>query len=157
MSIGRSTWTSKKWCSTFDRLKAYREEYGKCNVPKTYNDGGSPHLGMWVNSQRVSYHKGSLSPDRIDQLESIGFMWKVPLKDDDKWERVFQRLLVYKDQHGDTNVPIAYTDGGSPHLGMWVSDQRRLYMVFTKTCGKVGCISQKRLTSLIVLDLFGNL
>jgi hypothetical protein len=147
MSIDSSTGTST-WCSTFERLKAYREEYGKCNVPKTYNDGGSPHLGMWVNGQRVVYRKGLLSPDRIDQLESIGFMWKLPLKDDEKWERVFQRLLVYKDQHGDYNVPYAYTDGGSPHLGMWVSQQRGEYMIFTKTCGKVGCISQKRIDKL---------
>jgi hypothetical protein len=133
---------------TFERLKAYREEYGKCHVPRPYNDGGSPHLGMWVNRQRALYHKGLLSPDRIDQLESIGFMWKLSLKDDEKWERVFQRLLVYKDQHGDCNVPSAHTDGESPHLGIWVSQQRGKYMLFTKTCGKVGYISQKRIDKL---------
>ena len=65
-----------KWQATFERLVAYKEEHGDCNVPQSYNDGGKPHLGNWVNKQREFYKKGSLSQDRIDQLESIGFVWK---------------------------------------------------------------------------------
>jgi hypothetical protein len=50
---------------------------GNANVPITYNDGGSPHLGGWVYNQRQHYRKGVLSQDRIDQLEHVGLVWRL--------------------------------------------------------------------------------
>jgi hypothetical protein len=143
------------WYAAFERLAAYKEKFGHVNVLSKYNDGGSPRLGFWAHRQRENYRKGSLREDRIDQLESIGFVWKLEgeglskqLRDDDTWENAFQRLVMYKYQHGDTNVPKCYNDGESPHLGIWVSQLRDKYMIFTKTCGNAGCISQERIDNL---------
>jgi hypothetical protein len=139
------------WNQTFERLVAYKNEYGNCNVPQSYNDGGSPHLGRWVSQERQNYKKGHLSQDRIDQLESIGFVWRLEgedlsqlLRDDKTWESAFQRLVMYKDQHGDVNVPNRYKDGGSPHLGRWVQKQKDDYLSFTRTNGGTVGISQER-------------
>ena len=46
-----------------------------------------------------------------------------------QWEKVFQRLLIYKDHYGHTNVPGKYNDGGSPSLGRWVHYQRTMYRI----------------------------
>jgi hypothetical protein len=63
-----------KWQNTFERLVAYKKEHdGQCNLPKNYNDGRKPRLGKWVGNERTNYFNGSLSQERVKQLESIGF------------------------------------------------------------------------------------
>ncbi|GKY98439.1 hypothetical protein MPSEU_000801400 [Mayamaea pseudoterrestris] len=42
---------------------------------------------------------------------------------DNKWNDAFARLLLYIEKHGDALVPNRYQ--GDPHLGSWVSTQRR--------------------------------
>jgi hypothetical protein len=69
-------------------------------------------------------------------------------RDDKTWESVFQRLVVYKDQHGDLYVPLRYNDGGSPHLGIWVARQKEYFITFTTTGGNAGAISQERIDML---------
>jgi hypothetical protein len=69
-------------------------------------------------------------------------------RDDKTWESVFQRLLVYKDQHGDCDVPMRYNDGGSPHLGKWVGRHREHFITFTTTGGNAGAITQERIDML---------
>jgi hypothetical protein len=53
------------------------EKCGNTNVPDGYNDRGSPQLGYWVSRQRRNSGKGSLGQDKINQLESVGFVWKM--------------------------------------------------------------------------------
>jgi hypothetical protein len=53
------------------------EKCGNTNVPDGYSDGGSPQLGYWVSRQRRNSAKGSLGQDKINQLESVGFVWKM--------------------------------------------------------------------------------
>jgi hypothetical protein len=88
-------------------------------------------------------------------LESIGFAWKIESevlkarsRKDEVWESVFHRLVVYKEEHGDCNVPEDYNDGGWPHLGMWVGRQRSNYIQFSKTSGNSGSMSQERIDRL---------
>ena len=63
-----------QWTKMFKRLQVYQQEHnGSCHVPKQYQQ--DPQLGTWVSNQRRNYKKGSLSKDRCDQLEKIGFEW----------------------------------------------------------------------------------
>ena len=41
--------------SMYDQLKAYKETYGDCLVPKRYKE--NPKLGTWIDTQRVQYKK----------------------------------------------------------------------------------------------------
>ena len=41
---------------------------------KSYVENGD-HLGRWINSFRVRYAKGQLSPHQISALEEIGMVW----------------------------------------------------------------------------------
>jgi len=62
-------------------LRAYKEEHGDTIVPyKT--DGG---LDGWVHKQRTAYRehcggKRSMPKERINRLNSIGFVWRVTQK-----------------------------------------------------------------------------
>ncbi|KAL7502752.1 hypothetical protein ACHAXN_001230 [Cyclotella atomus] len=58
------------WNENFDLLEEYKHEYGDCLVPHDH-----PILGEWVNTQRSNRTK--MSQDRIDKLDSIGFVWDV--------------------------------------------------------------------------------
>ena len=65
-----------QWDARFQELKKYKGKHGDCNVPRKHG-----WLGSWVQSQRRSYRwvkegkSSSMSDDRIQKLESIGFQW----------------------------------------------------------------------------------
>mmetsp|Transcript_5678 Transcript_5678/g.7440 ORF Transcript_5678/g.7440 Transcript_5678/m.7440 type:complete len:229 (-) Transcript_5678:8-694(-) len=62
---------NETWEEMFLKLKNYKQSTGHCLVPQRYwND---PKLGNWVRLQRV--RKERLSPDRIQKLNEIGFVW----------------------------------------------------------------------------------
>ena len=108
------------WETRFNELLKYRAKRGNCDV--SLMDGG--RLGVWVSNQRVNYKADTLSQDRIDQLNSIGFKWA--LKEGGKivpWETRFDELIEYKAKHSDCNVPVR-----QGQLRQWVSFQRRLYL-----------------------------
>jgi len=59
--------------------KAYQQEHnGCCNVPLVYRP--DPQLGNWVNWQGYCYRKGLLKRERCDQLDMIGFEWRLHRK-----------------------------------------------------------------------------
>ena len=120
-----------RWDSRFNELKQYKGEHGDCNVPRREGP-----LGTWVINQRSSYNKGTLSQERIKQLESIGFTWN-PLEED--WVARFNDLKQYKDEHDNCNVN---TQTGGP-FGWWVDRQRRSY--------KKGTLSPERIEQLEII------
>lgn len=52
-------------------LIAYKEKYGNCHVPSTYNE--EEPLGKWVERIRIEAREGKLDQFKIDQLKSLGF------------------------------------------------------------------------------------
>jgi hypothetical protein len=112
-----------QWDEMFQRLITYKKHYGSTLVPKRYED--DTQLGKWVDTQRKNYNSKILSVDRINRLESIGFVWDVL---DMNWVKMYDRLVSYKKKHKSTQVPLAYTENNQlPHLGNWVSTQRGTY------------------------------
>lgn len=63
----------------------------------------------------------SLSKERVQQLEDLGFAWTVRENNADVWERRLGELAQYKDEHGDCLVPQRYPQ--NPALGTWVNTQ----------------------------------
>ena len=70
-------WDSHKaaWEKRFAELLAYQTQHGDCRVPQTYPD--NPSLGTWLSNQRTLKKTGTLSPERINQLEGLGVVWRV--------------------------------------------------------------------------------
>jgi len=75
-----------KWNTNFEKVKKFVTEHGHSCVPLQYSK--QPELGRWVNYQRVQYKKWkqqkdkdkpppSLTLERIQKLDSIGFQWEV--------------------------------------------------------------------------------
>jgi superfamily II DNA or RNA helicase len=103
-----------RWEAMFAELINYNAQHGHINIPVNV----STSLGNWVSNQRKNLKSGELDSYRKKQLDEIGFVWDVR---DEKWEEMFNELLLYKAEHGNLNVPINYHTG----LGTWVSIQRR--------------------------------
>lgn len=120
------------------KLEEFKQQKGHCNVPRGYKDNS--RLSEWVRRLRekkselskrgqdyetpLPNHKLSsrtLTKERIDQLEILGFVWSLKTKPNVPWETRFQELLDYYSQHGTWPTR---KDGS---LGWWVSDQRKYW------------------------------
>ena len=56
-----------------------------------------PDLGRWVSQQRQNHKKGTLSEERIRQLEEIGFEWSIRMSILEKsWDLQYEKLKAYK-------------------------------------------------------------
>ena len=121
------------WNDMFYELLKFRAYTGHCIVPKSY-----PLLYSWVLTQRQlklqqaqksknrerrtgiknltdPATKGILTKERIKVLDSVGFVWGLPV-DNVEWQKKFEELVWYKHQYGHWNVPI-FSD-----LGRWVCE-----------------------------------
>ncbi len=109
------------WEEMFAALKKYKDKYDDCNVPAKWEK--NPKLGAWVSIQRRSYKKKErLSPEQIERLEEIDFVWDIL---EAKWEEMFAELKKYKDKQGHCDVSAK--DPGDKKLASWANTQRRKY------------------------------
>jgi len=110
------------WNKRFNELKEYRSIYGDCLVPKLFPS--NPALAKWVDQQRTQYkhlqdgRHSHLSPDRMQQLEDIGFVWNVHRH---KWNIKYDELQSFYELNGHTNVP---KKGNNKPLVRWIKRQR---------------------------------
>ncbi|KAL7533500.1 hypothetical protein ACHAWF_004581 [Thalassiosira exigua] len=109
------------------KLAEFKKSNGHCRVPSTYR--ADPPLASWVERIRVENSRigaagvGTstlLSRDRLRKLRDVGFHFErmqtiVP------WEEHFQKLVVYREEHGK-DPPLSQKG-----LGGWVRRQRVLY------------------------------
>ena len=103
-----------KWNAGLKRLRQFKDREGHTLVPKGHLEGDF-ELFNWVNTHRQKKHK--LTPERVHQLNSIGFVWDaVSLL----WEEKFEALAALKRLEGHTNV----SREDHPALGRWVTRQR---------------------------------
>jgi uncharacterized protein (DUF2384 family) len=108
---------TEAWEEGFSKLLKFKETEGHCRVPgKLKLDGFN--LGAWVGRQRAE--KDSLSPERIQRLDDIGFVWDVLTE---AWEEGFSKLLQFKEAEGHCRVPTGLKLDGF-NLGAWVGRQR---------------------------------
>ena len=64
------------WEEGFSYLKAYKAREGHCRVPNSHVEG-SFRLGGWVDTQRQWQRQARMSPERIQRLDELGFVWNV--------------------------------------------------------------------------------
>ena len=104
------------WDSWYGKLKSFKEEFGHCNVAIDYED---KPLASWVSAQRTRKKKNSLTIEQIDKLDALDFTWNGHL---DSWQKNLLKLIAYKSQYGDCNVPIGWEL--DEILSRWVVNQR---------------------------------
>jgi len=111
------------WEEMYERLVAYKKEHNSTRVPKKYE--ADPQLGGWVCNQRTLYRRKKMTEERQRLFESIGFMSGLSTKNKATWESMYQRLVAYKKEYKDTNVPTKYNE--DIKFGSWVKSQRYAY------------------------------
>mmetsp|Transcript_13816 Transcript_13816/g.33438 ORF Transcript_13816/g.33438 Transcript_13816/m.33438 type:complete len:556 (+) Transcript_13816:179-1846(+) len=138
-----------------EELKQFKADHGHTNVPKNVE---FKSLGRWVNNQRQYYKKreqgesSSLTEDRINSLEELGFIWSMNTPVSEKraktlqtqWEERLQELQEYKRDYGDLNVPLR--EGKYKELGKWVMNQRYYYK--TRLEGQKNSLTLERIQDL---------
>lgn len=115
------------WLQRFRKLEIFQQEHGHCSVPTKYDK--NPILGTWVQNQRQFQKKGSLSEDRENMLNRLGFQWT------NSWEQNFDALKRFQQENGHCHISAKH-DPVDPTLKTWVSNQRR--------CKKKGRLSKER-------------
>jgi hypothetical protein len=109
------------WSDTFEKLAAFKERFGHCNVESAWEEDCA--LGRWVSSQRTRRIKGLLYPDRIQQLDELGFVWDFRTqKTQETWMKSYRLLEKYAREHGDPHVPRTHAN---TKLASWVWIQRQ--------------------------------
>ena len=118
-----------KWQLRIDELLDFRCRHGHCRVPNNYPNNQS--LSSWCKRQRQNYRQHiqgqetPLTPDRINQLERIGFEFEVS-SDGKKelemakksWEECFAEVSKFREEKGHTEIPE------STELGEWWKIQK---------------------------------
>jgi len=102
-----------KWQWFIQQLVAFRRKFGHCDVE--YGSKEWEDLYNWAGELRGPKGRVRLTPEKIAQLDSVGFIWDVPEFRD--LQRIGQ-LKQFKAKHGNTSVPIY--DDEYPGLGIWV-------------------------------------
>ena len=106
------------WDRWFGLLKRFHKREGHCLVNALHKEA-ELSLGGWVRAQRRL--RKQLHPDRISQLESIGFSWDPTA---DQWEDSFNVLLKYYAENRHCRAPYNLVYDGIK-LGSWICSQRK--------------------------------
>jgi len=125
----------------FQATLVYKNNTDNANTYYNYKTPEGYPLGKWQSQQRTIYNKRNLSPNRIEKLENIGFIWD-PLEE--QFEKGFQETLLYKERTGNPNADARYKTSEGYPLGRWQSHQRENY--------KKGKLSTERIKHLEEID-----
>ena len=65
----------KLWNDTFEKLKEFKVDNGHIELPFEYETNEGLKLYIWTQTQRRKRKEKTLSLERINKLDSLGFVW----------------------------------------------------------------------------------
>ena len=113
------------WNLKFELLTSYTAENGHSSPSQSEIYKGEP-LGQWVSAQRQK--RSSLSPERIEKLEHLGFAWDAVTAN---WEYGFMSLQEFHAKEGHTKPAWTHRPDGF-HLRNWIQSQVKRKEKLTK-------------------------
>lgn len=119
------------WNEKIALLIAYKEKNKHCRVPQRSKE--HPELAQFTKKMREYYrlqktgqYRGKLlTPERVKELEDIGFEWEVRKVPNKTFEQRMHDLKSFKEKNGHCNVPRVYKEDVS--LGRWCHVMRCSY------------------------------
>ena len=127
-----------RWNQNIQNLLDYKSKYGDTNVPKNYEDKS---LRIWVVN--VRNNKDTLSQERINELNSIGFIWST---DDYIWEQSFEQLKLNLEMN-NYNYDLLLKEEFAK-LYRWTQNQKASYAL--------GKLSQYKIDKLNSINIVWN-
>lgn len=110
-----------RWQEVYESLKSFRKKHGHCNVSPVNKT--NPDLGSWVTVQRKRRKMDKLPPERISQLDELGFEWnRSDAVWDESWNTMYEAAKRFHAQHDHLDVPR--TSAESMQLNVWIARQR---------------------------------
>jgi len=104
-----------------DHLRAYIAREGHAKVSQGYVTDDGYSLGNWVSSRRNARRAGTLSTERIAELDALGMVWD---SRDARYRTGVAHLRAYITREGHANVPTSHVTDEGFTLGSWVSNRR---------------------------------
>ncbi|CAB9512325.1 helicase [Seminavis robusta] len=126
---GGNAKTEAAWQRMYDQLLQFKEKHGHVNVPRL--DADPNPLEKWVGAQRLKHTRDQLSKERVQKLESVGFIWKFQAKkSQEEWNKMFNMLKQCQIVREDGNSSfqpslLGGTDASS--LSRWIQRQKEKY------------------------------
>ncbi|MFF2226996.1 Helicase associated domain protein [Streptomyces globisporus] len=117
----------RAWQHALTFAQLHHKKFGHLNVPArqtiTDADGEEFKLGAWISKTRDRRMRGTLTADRIAELDSLGMIWDV---NEAAWLDHFSAAKAYYRTHRHLKIPFAYvTEPPSElRLGAWLTRQR---------------------------------
>jgi len=135
------------WEQDFKAYKEFVAKHGKkrSSIPKNQSEKDSL---IWASRQRLTYNKGTLSKDRIDKLNAIGFIWD---SFETSWDQSFKYYKEFRDKN-NKDPDRESKDESESFVASWVNVQRVEY--------KRNILSKERIKKLesvgLVWDILGT-
>jgi len=143
------------WEERYAQFVAFKEQHGHLHV--TLTNQTAPGLMNWRDNQRIRLKSGAMKPEQKAKLDAIGFDWQPPGYTSTSilpyhnglWDQVFQRLVVFKEQHGHCKVPATWPEDQA--LAEWVRRQRKKFQHADKPVKDYARLSPEQITRLAAL------
>ncbi len=120
-----------KWTKMYNYAVAFYKEHGHLNIPFNYefiDNNETIKLGVWINYQRKSKKKNTLSASKIALLEKLNIVWEFTKDWDFYYNLLKENFYQY---HNHIEVPKNYSvlvDGEMINLSNWLATQKHKYM-----------------------------
>jgi hypothetical protein len=107
--------------ANLDALHEFKEEHGHLNVPQRMEGGLGKYVAKLCEEYKLPQdERVALTPDLLEELSRMGFLWSVKKSNAEAWADNFDLLVQWKNQNGHCKIPRDVEK-----LGKWVQDQRR--------------------------------
>jgi len=110
----------------FMHLMHFKKKNGHCLVPRTHKTDDGYKLGIWVGTIRYEYKikRKSLTEERINILESIGFVWNII---EFEFNQKVDYLIAYKNDNGHLDISNNHVSPDGLNIGLWMQYLRARY------------------------------
>jgi hypothetical protein len=126
-----------RWNVMYEAFRSFVKKHRHGMVPS--KETPYKQLYNWLQKQKTNKHR--LSKEQLEKLNKAGIIWNIQTVKDEKWEKRFKELCVYKRRYGDCLVPRSWPK--DPDLGKWVERQR-----YFKAKGKLRRDRKKQLDTI---------
>lgn len=130
------------WNNAIEDIKSFVGKNGHFNAPSGKIGKNGTNLRNWIASRRSEKVLGSLTKDRQDELDELGFTWSVMAESTDT---LVSELKKFQIEFGHVDPPQRYKSPSGYPLGKLLSSSRGSY--------RDGTISRRRRSELESLGI----